>query len=82
MGAILALAWAFSRHRRQFPFRTVVWGLGLQLAIGILILKTPIGLKIFGLAQKAVLKLNDVSQVGAAMIFGPHPSMHRVVRCR
>jgi CNT family concentrative nucleoside transporter len=78
MGAILALAWAFSRHRRQFPFRTVVWGLGLQLAIGILILKTPIGLKIFGLAQKAVLKLNDVSQVGAAMIFGPLASTEQL----
>lgn len=78
MGAILALAWTFSRHRRQFPLRVVVWGLGLQLAIGILILKTPVGLRIFGFAQKAVLKLNDVSQVGAAMIFGPLASTEQL----
>lgn len=71
MALIIGLAWLCSRNRKAFPFRIVFWGLGLQLFIGILILKTSFGLKIFDIAQKAVLKLNDVSQEGAALIFGP-----------
>ena len=71
IGMILALAWTCSRHRDRFPIRIVLWGLGLQCAIGILILKTSIGMEIFSVAQKAVLKLNEVSQEGAAMVFGP-----------
>jgi CNT family concentrative nucleoside transporter len=70
--AILLLsAWLLSKHRRHFPFKTVLWGLGLQLLLGLLILRTSVGLKLFNLAQQAVLKLNEVSQVGARMIFGP-----------
>lgn len=71
MLCIIALAWFCSRNRKAFPLRIVLWGLGLQLIIGIIILKTSFRLKIFGIAQKVVLKLNDVSQEGAAMIFGP-----------
>jgi len=71
MGLLLFLAWALSRDRRRIALRTVCWGLGLQWLLGILILKTFFGLKLFDLAQQAVLKLNEVSQVGAAMIFGP-----------
>ncbi len=68
---IIGIAWLFSRHRRAFPLRIVLWGLGLQLCLGIFILKTSFGLKVFNIAQKLVLKLNDVSQEGAALIFGP-----------
>ena len=71
MGLLLFLAWALSRDRRRIALRTVCWGLGLQWLLGILILKTSFGLKLFDLAQQAVLKLNEVSQIGAAMIFGP-----------
>ena len=71
MLCIIAIAWLCSRNRKAFPLRIVLWGLGLQLFIGVLILKTSFGLKIFSVAQKAVLKLNDVSQEGAALIFGP-----------
>jgi CNT family concentrative nucleoside transporter len=71
MTCIIGLAWLCSRNRKAFPTRTVLWGLGLQLLIGILILKTSFGLKAFNIAQKMVMKLNDVSQEGAALIFGP-----------
>ena len=38
--AFIALAWAISSNRKLFPWRTVLWGLGLQFAFAVLILKT------------------------------------------
>ena len=37
--ALLGLAWAMSYHRRRFPVRTVIWGLGLQFVFTLIILK-------------------------------------------
>src|SRR5207247_7434074 len=61
MAMMLCLAWLCSMNRKIFPWRTVLWGLGLQLFFALFILKTPIGAGIFDLAQRAVLKLNDVA---------------------
>ena len=55
MGLLLFLAWALSRDRRRIALRTVCWGLGLQWLLGILILKTSFGLKLFDLAQQSHL---------------------------
>jgi CNT family concentrative nucleoside transporter len=41
--AMIALAWLFSVDRRHFPWRTVVAGTVLQLALGFLLLATPVG---------------------------------------
>ncbi|CAN5689520.1 nucleoside transporter C-terminal domain-containing protein [soil metagenome] len=68
---MLACAWGLSRNRRQFPWRTVLWGLGLQLVFGLFILKTPFGAAIFAAAQQAINKLNLFAVEGAQMVFGP-----------
>jgi len=44
---MIAAAWAISYNRKLFPWRTVVWGLGLQFVLAILILKTPWGADFF-----------------------------------
>ncbi len=31
--AMLLLAWAVSYNRKKFPWRTVLWGLGLQFTL-------------------------------------------------
>ena len=36
--AMLLLAWAISFNRKQFPWRTVIWGLGLQFMLAVLVL--------------------------------------------
>lgn len=69
--SFIALAWAFSTDRKRFPWRTVLWGLGLQLALAILILKTRLGLGAFDFARRAVAKLEQFSVDGARMVFGP-----------
>src|SRR5688572_30553548 len=37
---IVACAWALSSDRRRFPWRTALWGLGLQFVFALFILKT------------------------------------------
>ncbi|EDY21993.1 Na+ dependent nucleoside transporter domain protein [Chthoniobacter flavus Ellin428] len=67
----LALAWLLSNNRRLFPWRTVLWGLGLQFFFALFILKTPIGRKLFDGAQTAIGQLNESAFQGAALVFGP-----------
>ena len=41
--SILALAYALSRNRRAIKPSLVLWGLGLQILLAVLVLKTPFG---------------------------------------
>ena len=67
---MLSVAWAISYNRRKFPWRTVIWGVILQFALALLILKTPWGKAIFELAGKAVNKLNEFASDGTRQVFG------------
>lgn len=71
MLVFVAMAWGLSNNRRLFPWRTALWGLGLQFAFAFLILKTTPGEAFFDFAQRAVLKLNDFANEGAKLAFGP-----------
>jgi CNT family concentrative nucleoside transporter len=66
----LGIAWFCSENRARISFRVVGWGLALQLFFAWLILKTPVGLAFFDLAQKAVLRLNESAGQGMQMVFG------------
>ena len=68
---ILLVTWAISSNRKLFPWRTVIWGMVLQFAFAIFILKTPIGLRLFQGAQVVVDQLNVHANEGAKMVFGP-----------
>jgi CNT family concentrative nucleoside transporter len=68
---ILLCAWAMSSDRKLFPWRIVIWGLALQFAFAIFILKTPVGLRLFQGAQVVVDQLNVYANEGAKMVFGP-----------
>ena len=70
MTMILA-AWGISYNRKLFPWRTVVWGVGLQFALALLILKSPWGKTLFELAGKIVEKLIQFSSDGCKFVFGP-----------
>jgi concentrative nucleoside transporter, CNT family len=69
--AFIAMAWLLSNNRRGFPWRTVLWGLGLQFAFALFILHTPIGAGIFEGATTMVGQLNLYALEGAKMVFGP-----------
>lgn len=68
---MLAAAWAISYNRKLFPWRTVIWGVGLQFTLALLILKTPWGGLLFEFAGKVIQKLIQFSNEGCKFVFGP-----------
>jgi CNT family concentrative nucleoside transporter len=68
---MLSVAWVISFNRKKFPWRTVIWGTGLQFVLAILVLKTPWGGAFFEFAGKIVGKLRDFANVGTSFVFGP-----------
>jgi CNT family concentrative nucleoside transporter len=68
---MIAVAWAISYNRKLFPWRTVVWGVGLQFILALLILKTPWGGALFDFAGKVIQKLIQFSNEGCKFVFGP-----------
>jgi CNT family concentrative nucleoside transporter len=67
---ILGICWLMSRNRRAVPWRTVAWGLGLQLAFALLILRTVPGRWMFEGARTLVLRLLSFADVGGVFLFG------------
>ena len=43
----IGISYAFSVNRRAVRWRIVAWGLGLEFALALVILKTPWGLNVF-----------------------------------
>ncbi len=74
--AMLAIAWAFSSHRKYFPKRIVLWGVGLQLLFGLIVLKTTPGEQFFATLNTGVIRLLDFTNEGTAFVFG---GLYRVV---
>ena len=56
---ILAIAFLFSNNKKQINYRLVASGLGLQLLIGILVLKIPAVTSFFQLLGKAMGKIEQ-----------------------
>ena len=67
---LLGIAVALSKNRRRFPVRVVLWGLGLQLAFALMILKTAPGQVFFGWVEAAFTKIVSFSDVGARFVVG------------
>ncbi len=67
---LLAIAYAMSDNRGKINYRTVAWGLGLQIMFGVLILKTPIGRPIFSFVDKMISKLIGFADKGSEFVFG------------
>jgi len=67
---MLALAYAFSTNRRAIRVKTVAWGLGLQIAFAIFVLKVEVGRIIFQKAGDLVNRLLSYSYVGSEFVFG------------
>jgi CNT family concentrative nucleoside transporter len=69
--AMVAMAWAISEKRKLFPWRAVLWGVGLQFAFALLILDTEFGKGVFDFTGRAIQKLIQFSNEGCKFVFGP-----------
>jgi concentrative nucleoside transporter, CNT family len=72
----LGVAYLFSRNRRAIRWHTVLWGLGLQVALAVLVMKTPWGFAAFSFVGEIAKKFLDFSDAGASFVFGEKFTEH------
>lgn len=69
LAAMVGLAWAFSTNRRAINWRTVAWGVALQLTIGAFVLLPGVGEALFSGVDQGVRKLLSFSEEGSNFVF-------------
>jgi CNT family concentrative nucleoside transporter len=70
MLVLLGLGWVFSTNRRAIRLKTVAWGLGLQFAFALFVLKIWWGAWLFGKAGQGVERFLSFSVAGSSFVFG------------
>ena len=73
---MLLLAWIFSTNRRAIRWRTVAWGLSLQLIFAVLVLRFSFGERALAAAGSAVTKMLNYAFAGSSMVFGELGKQH------
>jgi CNT family concentrative nucleoside transporter len=72
--AMVSIAWLLSKRRDGVSWRLVAWGVGLQLAFGVLVMKTTVGLWVFSVLNDVVLALLGFTAKGTEFVFGDFAS--------
>jgi CNT family concentrative nucleoside transporter len=67
---MLGLAYGFSTNRRAIRLKTVAWGLGLQFAFAVFVLKVEAGRRVFQKAGDVVNHLLGYAFAGSSFVFG------------
>ena len=70
LAAIVGIGVALSRDRRRIRWRTVAWGLTLQVAFAIFVLRVPAGQALFRHLGDFVTAVLHYSFAGSAFVFG------------
>jgi CNT family concentrative nucleoside transporter len=70
IAVILSLAYAFSTDRKAIKLKTILWGLGLQVILGVFVLRVPAGQIVFQTLGRYAKHLLDFSYYGSSFIFG------------
>ncbi|MDE3268926.1 MAG: hypothetical protein OYH77_01420 [Pseudomonadota bacterium] len=74
---MLAVCWLLSDARKSVSIRVILWGVGLQFALAVLVLGIPaiglpgILLPVFQLMDKAILSVVTYAKAGTGFVFGP-----------
>lgn len=67
---MILLAWLMSSHKRKFPWRIVIAGVGLQFGLALLTLKTAPGLWFFSVIGDFFTVMLSFTDKGAEFLFG------------
>ncbi len=71
LAVLVFTAWILSKDRKNFNWRVVLWGTGLQLAFAAFIFVIPAGTKVFMFMNDAVVYILDAATEGTKFLFGP-----------
>jgi len=67
---LLCVGYALSRNRKAVKLRMVLWGVGLQWLMAVLLLKVPQGQSVLTAAASVVQGVLDHAFVGSSFLFG------------
>src|SRR5512137_1338791 len=67
---IMGMAFAFSTNRRAIRIKTILWGMGLQFAFALMVLRLEAGRDVLRIAGDAVNRLLSYSFAGSEFVFG------------
>ena len=70
MITMMGLAYAFSTNRRAIRYKTVAWGLGLQIAFAFLVMRSEYGRLAFEKLGAGANWLLDFAYYGTSFVFG------------
>jgi CNT family concentrative nucleoside transporter len=73
---MLLLAWIFSTNRRAIRWRTVFWGLALQILFALIVLRSATGQRVLTSAGDAINKVLAYAFVGSSFVFGELGKQH------
>jgi concentrative nucleoside transporter, CNT family len=68
--ALCGIAWLTSENRRIIPWRTIFWGIGLQLILGLLVFLIPATRSLLELLSDGVNSILQATEAGSRFIFG------------
>jgi CNT family concentrative nucleoside transporter len=69
LGVMVGIAWALSTNRQAIRWKTVAWGVALQLILGIILLSPEMQQFFFSVVDSGVRKLLSFSEAGADFVF-------------
>ena len=68
--ALCGIAWLTSENRGIVPWRTIFWGIGLQLILGLLVFQIPATRSLLELLSDGVNSILQATEAGSRFIFG------------
>jgi CNT family concentrative nucleoside transporter len=68
--AVLAAAWLGSTDRKHIRWRTIAWGLGLQITFAFLVLRFSFGQRVMNWAGAVVTNMLSATFAGTQVLFG------------
>jgi concentrative nucleoside transporter, CNT family len=79
LALFLGVGYALSRNRRAINWRTIGWGLGLQVLFAIFVLRVPFGIELFKTLGDVVTRILSFSYAGSEFVFGDLGAQHAKV---
>ncbi|HTT66727.1 MAG TPA: NupC/NupG family nucleoside CNT transporter [Gemmatimonadales bacterium] len=76
MALFLLVGYLLSRNRGAISWRTIGWGLGLQLAFAVFVLRVPFGIRLFRSLGDIVTRILSFSYAGSEFVFGDIGAQH------
>ncbi len=75
---LCGVAWLGSESRKTMPWKVILWGIALQLALGLLVFRVPVTREILRILSTNINAILDATEAGARFVFGdllvPNPA--------